>query len=49
MAKSKRVRYVFGSRTNRWHKITQDDKDWKFGYTKSQMKKKIASMQKAIR
>ena len=44
-----RVRYVFGSRTGRWHKIHPDDMDWEKGYTKTQLKKKIAAMQKVLK
>jgi len=45
----KRVRYVFGSRTQRWHKISPGDKDWKHGYTKTQLKRKISAMKTAIK
>ncbi|MBU0847090.1 hypothetical protein KKH23_07840 [Patescibacteria group bacterium] len=39
MENTKEKRYVWGSRTKRWHEITKDDRDWRWGISKTMINK----------
>jgi len=32
-------RYVYGTRTKKWHLVGKSDRDYKFGFTPTQLKK----------